>query len=93
MHHIFNFSAKNKFLTLAAELAHFPIEIPAHFHIVGHTVFEVQDSNNNTVKYEFKVKRRAFLKMLYNRKISRKITTHLRNSFSCDIVDSRRSRV
>ena len=51
MHHIFNFSAKNKFLTLAAELAHFPIEILAHFHIVDHTVFEVQDSNSNTIFY------------------------------------------
>ena len=50
------FFLKNKFLSLATELAHFPIEIPAHFHVVGHTVFEVQDSNNDTVEYIFKLK-------------------------------------
>ena len=93
MHYIYNFSAENKFLTLAAELAHFPIEIPAHFRMVGNTVFEVQDSIDHTVRYKFNVKWRVFLKMLYDRKISRKITTNLKNSFSCDIVDSRRSRV
>ena len=64
MHHILNFYAKNKFLTLAAELAHFPLEIPAHFFTVGHTLFEIQDSHNYYVKYDFKIKLRAVLKML-----------------------------